>query len=439
MNGAPLIVVCTCHGTLSPILKRDLLEKGIAGRLPDVRVEFAPSLCKRGDFGRVSGLARQELPRRVLLAACSPFAKGRVALNALSDKFPGLPGDLVDLREGCAWIHASGPEAATAKAVDLVCMGMAAMAVRQHSPKPDVQVEQRVLVIGAGPAGLAAAGTLARLGVPVTLADRLARPGGLLNQVGKLFPANIASERLLAPLLQEIAHPAVDFLPKAQITRIEGDPGRFEAHFKRDGQDASVVAGAVILACGALPVLPENRFRSGEISGVISQLELETRLKKLEAPGSEPPQFKNAVFIQCMAARDDDHPYCSTICCPTALKNGIRLKELHGDIAVTVVHRGIMAPGKALEELYRKAMAAGVRFVAYSPGEQPEVRGNGSVASVVLNDALFHRHIEIDAHNDALALQVNVFYCLDHEILLELIREFKLPDAAKNAHSTAYL
>ncbi|OQA62692.1 MAG: hypothetical protein BWY39_01601 [Spirochaetes bacterium ADurb.Bin269] len=54
-------------------------------------------------------------------------------------------------------------------------------------------------------------------------------------------------------------------------------------------------------------------------------------------------------------------------------------------------------------------------------------------AGIVLNHALFHRHIKINAHNNALAFQVNVFYCLNHEILLELIREFKLPDAAKNA------
>jgi heterodisulfide reductase subunit A2 len=399
MRGAPLVIVCTCHDTLTRTLPSRELQDGVLARWPHARLEFFPSLCRSSDLDHLAGLLKGEDPDAggsVLLAACSIFAKGRAVLDELTMHGCTIPAALVDVREGCAFIHSDDTEA-VAKAVDLVCMGLAGLVRRKCSPRPRFPADQRVLVVGAGPAGLAAAGTLARLGVAVTLVDRMGRPGGLLNQIGRLFPLNIPGPQFLALLVKEAGHPLVEFLPKTSVTRIDGDPGGFDARLNRDGQETALTAGAVILACGAVPVLPENRFRSGELSGVISQLELETRLKKFEAEETGPPPIASAVFIQCVAARDDVNPYCSTVCCPTALKNGLRLKALSSDIAVTILHRGIMAPGRALEELYRQVMAAGVRFMAYSPVGLPEVQGNGSAEAVALDDALSGRHLILPA------------------------------------------
>ncbi|MHC1725416.1 MAG: FAD-dependent oxidoreductase [Syntrophobacteraceae bacterium] len=392
MSRSSLVIVCTCHNTLSSTLPKNVLEDGLAVRMPGARLVFATSLCRPEDIDRLNELIAREQPSHqgsVLLAACSPFARGRAVLDGLEERGCPAPA-LVDIREGCAWIHANDP-ATVAKAVDLICMGVAGLSRRATSRRQRVHAERRVLVVGAGPAGLAAAGALAGLGVPVTMVERLGRPGGLINQIGRLFPHNIPSSDFLTPLLRDMTHPLVDFLPKTSVKSIEGEPGRFEARMSRDGQDTTVIAGAVILACGAMPVLPEKRFRAGELSGVISQLELETRLKKLEQEGAEPAGYSSAVFIQCIAARDDTNPYCSTICCPTALKNGLRLKHLNANMDVTVLHRGIMAPGRALEDLYRQAMAAGVRFIGYSMEDPPEVQGNGQVSAVTVVDALSGR------------------------------------------------
>ncbi len=403
MSRKSLVIACTCHGTLSSAIPEQAMADAIAVRRQSVRLEFMPSLCRQKDLDNLYALIEREKPASVLVAACSPFAKGRGVLDGIAARDCQVPVFLADIREGCAWIHAGDPESAAAKAADLICMGLTKLEHQEGVAFTPVRVEKRVLVVGAGPAGLAAAGTLAQMGMAVTLADRLGRMGGLLNQIGRLFPHNIPSQDLLSPLLRGIEHPAVEFLPKTSVTRIDGDPGRFEAHLNREGRDEVLTAGAVILACGAQPVLPENRFRAGELPGVISQLELETRLKKLEAEGAVASEFRSAVFIQCIAAREDAHPYCSSICCPTALKNAVRIKTLSPEIAVTVLHRGIMAPGKVLEELYRRAMAAGVRFVVYDPTDPPEVRGNGHVASVFLRDGLSTRSLELPADIVALS------------------------------------
>ncbi len=394
---APLVIICTCHSILDRAISRKSLEEGVRARRPATNLEFVPSLCAGADLDALAARLEQDRPESLVIAACSPFARGRAVLAGLAARGCTVPAVLADLREGCAWIHSGNPEAATAKAVDLVSMALAGPGGRETSPRPAFRAERRVLVVGAGPAGLAAAGTLARLGVPVSLADRLDRPGGLLNRLGKLFPRNISGEDFLAPLIRDADHDAVEFLPKTAVKSIRGDPGAFEALLSGSGRDTSLAAGAVILACGALPVLPEGRFGSGELSGVISQLELETKLQKLEAQGAAAPEAASAVFIQCVAARDDTRPYCSTICCPTALKNAIRLKALKPEMAVTVLHRGIMAPGRSLEELYRRAMAAGVRFAAYDQDSPPQLQGNGRVSGILVADVLSGRRAVIPA------------------------------------------
>ena len=36
---------------------------------------------------------------------------------------------------------------------------------------------------------------------------------------------------------------------------------------------------------------------------------------------------RSVVMIQCVGSRDEEHPYCSRVCCGHAVKNALRLKE----------------------------------------------------------------------------------------------------------------
>jgi heterodisulfide reductase subunit A len=56
-----------------------------------------------------------------------------------------------------------------------------------------------------------------------------------------------------------------------------------------------------------------------------------------------------------------------------------------------------MAPGRDLEELYRRAMAAGVRFIRFDQDRPPEVKGDGRAGSVAVTDALSGRSYELPA------------------------------------------
>jgi heterodisulfide reductase subunit A len=136
-------------------------------------------------------------------------------------------------------------------------------------------------------------------------------------------------------------------------------------------------------------VLPAGYFRYKELEGVSSQMELEVLLGKAES-GQTPLQAlpDRALFLQCVAARSEKHPYCSAICCPTAVKNALRLKNLKPEADITLVHRNIVTPGIALEALYRKATEAGVRLRGFAPESTPEVLGQSRMEGLRIIDAL---------------------------------------------------
>lgn len=396
MSARVVVAVCECFSALGRVLPGRALEAGLAARIPGARVAFFSGLCRASDLDRLAGLLAEEGATACVVAACSPLARGRAVLDGLEERGCAAALALADLREGCAWIHAQEPARAAEKALDLMAMALAGLERRGRSPRVPSPAMQRVLVIGAGPAGMAAAGTVAGLGLPATLIDSQDRPGGLLRQIGRLFPDNIPSADFLAPLEEGLKNPLVSFLPRTTVAGLRGDPGRFVARLADGAGESELAAGALILACGAMPVLPDGRYRAKELTGVISQLELETRLRRAEAePGGW--DLPAAVFIQCLAARDAERPYCSTVCCPTALKNALRLKALRPDAAVSILHRGIMAPGMALEGLYRSALAAGVRLYGYAPESPPQIQGEGQVAGVRVQDALSGRSLDLPA------------------------------------------
>ncbi|MGN1038101.1 MAG: 4Fe-4S binding protein, partial [Mailhella sp.] len=122
---------------------------------------------------------------------------------------------------------------------------------------------------------------------------------------------------------------------------------------------------------------------SGELKGVVSQMELDTLLTAVEQGKKSADVLpEHAVFIQCVNARDEEHPYCSAICCPTAVKNALRLMNLRQDASVTVLNRQMVMPGIALEAMYKKAMRSGVRFLHVEDMASLSVEGETVVHAV---------------------------------------------------------
>ena len=83
-------------------------------------------------------------------------------------------------------------------------------------------MDNRVLVIGGGIAGVQAALDLAQMGVQVSVLEEAPSIGGRMAQLDKTFPTNDCSTCILSPKLIELSsHPLVDILSFSSIERSE--------------------------------------------------------------------------------------------------------------------------------------------------------------------------------------------------------------------------
>jgi heterodisulfide reductase subunit A-like polyferredoxin len=75
-------------------------------------------------------------------------------------------------------------------------------------------------------------------------------------------------------------------------------------------------------------------------------------------------------MIQCVGPGEQ---FCSRICCTTALKNALKLKEINPQADITVIYRDIRTYGFK-ERLYTQARGAGIQFIHYEFDRKPLVK-----------------------------------------------------------------
>ena len=80
----------------------------------------------------------------------------------------------------------------------------------------------------------------------------------------------------------------------------------------------------------------------------------------------------SVAMIQCVGSREEPRNYCSRVCCPTALKQALWLKNRSPDLQVYILYRDMMTCGLN-EAWYTEARKQGVLFFQYRPDRKPEV------------------------------------------------------------------
>ncbi len=96
-------------------------------------------------------------------------------------------------------------------------------------------------------------------------------------------------------------------------------------------------------------------------------------------------------MIQCVGSRDEEHPYCSRICCGHAVKNALKLKEINPRVNVYVLYRDVRTYG-FYESYYYDARGKGVVFIRYDLENKPEVNlRNGGLQVSLFDPAMGSR------------------------------------------------
>ncbi|MEJ2271828.1 MAG: 4Fe-4S binding protein, partial [Candidatus Bathyarchaeota archaeon] len=167
-----------------------------------------------------------------------------------------------------------------------------------------------------------------------------------------------------------------------------------------------------IIAIGHENFIPVGHYHYGENDKIITQTDLE---KLLQNDFSA----KRIVMIQCVGSRDETHSYCSRVCCTEAIKNAIRIKQLHPNTEVNVLYRDICTYG-LWESLYREARNLGVVFLRFDKDNLPEV--NPKDLTIESYDPLLNAKVKLKA--DYLVLSTAITPPIDAEKLSKI---FKVP------------
>lgn len=388
------VFLCRCFGEIDGAIDFEALRKNTERNSSVDSFSVHDSLCMKEDIKKVASLIRDGSAGKVVIGACSFLGRGGTIIDGLVKE--GIIRSnigLVDLREACAWIHTNDPGNATIKASDLIRMEIAALSHRQESRDVTIRVCQEAMIVGAGPAGLSAASALARLGFKVHLLERGSNLGGMLNLISHVYPSDEKAADKLHLLTNEIEkNSLITVYTKAKITSVTGFAGDFKIRFSSSLGDVRIRVGTVILASGARIWLPNDLYRYGKLKNVITQMELERQFIK------DSLQIKRVVFIQCVGARNRERPYCATMCCPTSLKNAVRIINEKPGAQVFILHRDIMTPGSVLEAYYRKALAKGVQFIRFEEANPPGILGDERVEGVEVCDVIngIKRRLETD-------------------------------------------
>ena len=141
-------------------------------------------------------------------------------------------------------------------------------------------------------------------------------------------------------------------------------------------KERSLDVGALILAPGFDLYDAEKKAEYGyrRFPNVVSAMDYERILSAsgpfgghIQRP-SDGAKPKRIAFIQCVGSRDQDNPYCSTVCCMYATKQAIITAEHIDDVECKVFVMDVRAFGKGFDEYYERAKDKyGVQYIYTRP------------------------------------------------------------------------
>lgn len=203
---------------------------------------------------------------RLVIASCSPRMHEQTFRKMLAEKTDINPYmlEIANIREQCSWVHKSKEES-TPKAIDLVAMAVAKVDTDKSLYTQTIPVNRKVLVVGAGIAGIQAALDVADAGFPVTLVERNPSIGGKMVKLDKTFPTMDCSACICTPKMSEAGnHPNITIKTLSEVEKVTGYIGNFEATIR---ERAKYIDYDLCTGCGACetkcPSKTTNEFDEG--------------------------------------------------------------------------------------------------------------------------------------------------------------------------------
>jgi len=236
----------------------------------------------------------------------------------------------------------------------------------------------RVLVVGAGITGFAAAYTLAECGVEVTIVEKTDTFGGKILSYGCKAEEECQNCGLCltARLWSNVAkHKNIFRAYNSTISDISIKSGKYSIKFD-EGSDAIHFNQTnfnnidAIIICTGFDALAHSHFAHLHIdctAGLLTGKQIESLMLK-RTPDKifeEPP--KSIAFIQCVGSRDQNESgnYCSKVCCSYSTRSARVIHSYYPDCEIVFFYMELQNVKGG--DYYKELREQGIKFINCRP------------------------------------------------------------------------
>ncbi len=390
------VFVCYCGGNISDYVDVNKVRDAIENE-PGVAVAKTHMFtCSDAAQQEIIEDIQNEKLDGLVVASCSPKLH-LFTFRAMAERAGLNPYQYVqvNLREQCSWAHRDNVELATDKAIRLVRAGIAKTRLTEPLSTLRIETKPKVLVIGAGVAGLRAALAISDLGLFVFLVEKEPEVGGWTRKWNKMFFHDQRGDDIIDMLKDQIKQREnITLFTNAEVVEKGGSVGDFSIKVRVGKDDTiSLEVGAIIVATGFDVYKPaEGEFGYG-LDGVIRLPEFKDLVTQSNGTiNYNGRTVKNIVYIYCVGSRqfgDIDNPnlYCSRYCCSAAAYEALCAYEKNPELHQFHLFRDMRTYGKH-EVLYEEARTRQSIFIRYEDEDPPVVERVKGKLRVRVHDQL---------------------------------------------------
>ncbi len=256
-----------------------------------------------------------------------------------------------------------------------------------------------ILVVGGGPAGLAAAQAVAGMGQKAVIVEKEPRLGGapILSGYARLVPSGEWAKDAIGGMVSRAeSHPLIARHVGATVASFAGEPGHFAAKLSNG---ATVEAAAAILATGFTHFDSVNKpeWGFGTYDDVVTTTQVEQMISsgrgvRCPSDGRKP---QRVAILLCVGSRDRQigREWCSKICCTVSCNIAMEIREELPDCHVYIYYMDIRTFGLYETKYYWASQE--VHKVKYIKARVAEVTSNGKQLVLKAEDTLVKRPITI--------------------------------------------
>lgn len=402
------VYICHCGGNISDYVDVEAVRQAVENEEGVIVAKTAMFTCSDATQQEMVQDIQEQNLDGLVVASCSPklhlFTFREVAKRAGLNPYQYTQ---VNIREQCSWTHTDDQAGATEKAIRLVRGGIARTRLTEPLEPINIDTVPKVLVVGAGIAGLRAAIGLSELGISVVIVEKSAAAGGWVAGFQKMYPHGKVGSKLIAQLINEVQkRENITMFTSARLVEKSGSIGNFNVKIKIEDPQKNEITenvGSIIVATGFDNYQPREAEYGYGIDGVMTLAEYKQQLDK---PGANiefnSQKVNNVVYIYCVGSRqqtgDNPNKYCSRYCCNAGVHAAIESSEKHPQISQYHLFRDMRTYGK-FELLYSQARDKGSVFLRFDDNEPPAVeKGPDGKLKVTVKDLLtYGEQIEIPA------------------------------------------